>query len=118
MMSKSTGAGGDRKFIAPILLPGYRRFMHSRGGRKFLGSGLGVCILWALISTTAPAQTFTSGITSGHIANSAIIEASGIAASQSNPNVLWTEEDSGNPAWLYAMTSTGASLSSPSRLSA
>jgi autotransporter-associated beta strand protein len=86
--------------------------MHSRGGREFLGTRLSVCILLTLIGIAAPGQTFTSGITSGHIANSAVTEASGIAASRFNPNVLWTHNDSFNPAQIFAFTSAGATLGS------
>src|SRR4051812_49239849 len=79
------------------------------------GRGGSASLFWcacALAAVTAQAQTFTSGITTGNIANSAITEASGIAASRLNPNVLWTHNDSGNPAQIFAMTSTGATLGS------
>src|SRR5256885_1417878 len=38
--------------------------------------------------------SFNAGITTGTIQNAAITEASGIAASRVNDNVLWTQEDS------------------------
>jgi autotransporter-associated beta strand protein len=56
------------------------------------------------------APSFTSGVQVGAIENAAITEASGIAASRMNPNVLWTQEDSGNPAQIYAMTPAGTNL--------
>ncbi|HVT30533.1 MAG TPA: PEP-CTERM sorting domain-containing protein [Lacipirellulaceae bacterium] len=58
----------------------------------------------------AASTSFSSGIETGTIQNSAITEASGIAASRMSPNVLWTEEDSGNPAQVYAMTPAGTDL--------
>jgi len=58
------------------------------------------------------AQTlqFSSGVTTGTIGNVAITEASSVVASRVNTNVLWTEEDSGNPAQIYAMTPAGTNL--------
>ena len=58
----------------------------------------------------AAGSTAFTGITTGTIQNTAITEASGIAASRINPNVLWTQEDSGNPADVYAITPAGAQL--------
>jgi autotransporter-associated beta strand protein len=58
----------------------------------------------------ARGQTFSSGITTGIIQNASIDEASGIVASRLNTNVLWTHNDSGNAAQLFAMTPAGASL--------
>jgi autotransporter-associated beta strand protein len=58
----------------------------------------------------ARGQVFSSGITTGTLQNSSIDEASGIVASRLNTNVLWTHNDSGNAAQLFAMTPAGASL--------
>jgi T5SS/PEP-CTERM-associated repeat protein len=63
-----------------------------------------------VMAARAAAQSFSSGITSGTISNSAIVEASGIVASHLNPNVLWTHNDSGNPADLFPTTAAGANL--------
>jgi autotransporter-associated beta strand protein len=54
--------------------------------------------------------SFSSGIQTGTIQNSSITEASGIAASRVNANVLWTHNDSGNPAQVFPMTSAGTNL--------
>ncbi len=66
-----------------------------------IGGGAAVCL---------GAPTFTSGIQTGTIASASIAEASGIAASHLNPNVLWTHNDSGNPANIFPMTPAGANL--------
>ena len=54
--------------------------------------------------------SFAAGVQTGTIQNSSITEASGIAASRKNANVLWTHNDSGNPAQVFAMTPAGTNL--------
>jgi hypothetical protein len=54
--------------------------------------------------------SFSSGTQTGTIQNTSVTEASGIAASRKNANVLWTHNDSGNPAQLFAMTPAGTNL--------
>src|SRR5215813_5369486 len=56
------------------------------------------------------ATNFSSGTQTGTIQNASIREASGIAASRMNPNVLWTQNDSGNAAQVFAMTPAGTNL--------
>lgn len=46
----------------------------------------------------------------GLIANPALNETSGLAASQSQPDVVWSHNDSGDLARLYALTLDGATL--------
>jgi hypothetical protein len=58
----------------------------------------------------AATPTFHSGITTGNIQNANVTEASGIAVSRLNPNVLWTHDDSGSGAQVYPMTPAGVSL--------
>lgn len=65
-----------------------------------------------MASCCVAATSFNSGVLTGNIQNSSIGEASGIAASRMNPNVLWTHNDSGNPAQVFAMTTTGTNLAS------
>jgi autotransporter-associated beta strand protein len=62
------------------------------------------------LPAAARGQTFSAGITTGTLQNSSIGEASGIVASRLNTNVLWTHNDSGNAAQIFAMTPAGASL--------
>src|SRR5262245_26721432 len=62
------------------------------------------------VNRCAAVPSFTSGIQTGTLLNSAIKEASGIAASRMNANVLWTFNDSGNPNQIFPITSAGANL--------
>jgi hypothetical protein len=61
-------------------------------------------------SVSFGSTNFSPGVQVGTIANSAITEASGIAASRRNSNVLWVHNDSGDTERVFAMTSTGAHL--------
>lgn len=70
-----------------------------------------IAMTWLLCSRYClAAPSFTSGIQTGTIQNSSINEASGIAASRINPNVLWTHNDSGDSARVFAMTAAGTNL--------
>jgi hypothetical protein len=46
----------------------------------------------------------------GRVEESAIIEASGLVASRSNPGVLWMHNDSGHSEQLFALTTAGKTL--------
>jgi hypothetical protein len=48
----------------------------------------------------------------GVVANPAITESSGVAASRRNPGVYWVHNDSGDRARVFAMTTSGADLGS------
>lgn len=61
----------------------------------------------ALCSTGLAAQQFSEAIDKGVIDNDSINEASGIAASRRNANILWTHNDSGDEARVFAMTVDG-----------
>jgi len=71
-----------------------------------------VAVLWLLVlPDVCPASpTFIGPITNGIVNISGLVEASGVAASHNNPGVLWTENDSGNAAVVYAIDSQGRSL--------
>jgi hypothetical protein len=56
------------------------------------------------------APTFAKAVTNGIVNIPLLTEASGIAASRNNPGVLWTENDSGNAAVVYALDSQGRNL--------
>jgi len=49
-------------------------------------------------------------VTNGIVNIPLLTEASGVAASRNNPDVLWTENDSGNAAVVYAIDSQGRNL--------
>jgi hypothetical protein len=79
--------------------------------RRAIASILLSAILPSLTGSYCHATpTYTSGIQTGTIQNSSINEASGIAASRMNPNVLWTHNDSGDSARVFAMTAAGTNL--------
>ena len=46
----------------------------------------------------------------GHLAHGALIEQSGLVASRTHPQTLWTHNDSGDGAWIYALGTDGADL--------
>lgn len=70
-------------------------------------SALAVLMLCNIVFAST---NFAPGVQVGAIANSAITEASGIAASRRNSNVLWVHNDSGDAARIFAMTSSGVNL--------
>lgn len=57
-----------------------------------------------------PKITFLAPKDQGMVKNPSINEASGIVASRKNDGVLWTHNDSGNSAKVYAISSTGETL--------
>lgn len=54
--------------------------------------------------------TIAAPVKTGTLADPAIAEASGLAASRSQPGVLWTHNDSGDDARIFAIDPTGATL--------
>jgi len=59
---------------------------------------------------SSAAASFSTVVQTGNLANTTITEASGIVASRMNANVLWTHNDSGHPAQIFAMTPEGTDL--------
>ena len=53
---------------------------------------------------------YVGPLLTGTIANPAVVESSGIAASHKNPDVYWTHNDSGDSPRVFATTLTGADL--------
>ena len=53
---------------------------------------------------------FSSGVQVGAVQSAAINEASGLAASRKNSDVLWVHNDSGDSARVFAMNTTGTHL--------
>lgn len=59
---------------------------------------------------SAAAPTFANALTNGTVNISGLTEASGVAASRNNANVLWTHNDSGHPAQVFALDTKGRLL--------
>jgi hypothetical protein len=76
-------------------------------GRAHLGLAVLVAAL-ALPAAGAPASAAGSAGVDRTVGDSRIGEASGLAASLLRPGVLWTHNDSGNPARLYALAPDGS----------
>jgi hypothetical protein len=75
---------------------------------------LGIAVLALVVAGLEPAvahaacPTFaSSNQVMGHIPDTSLNELSDFVASTDNPGVFWTEEDSGNPNNVYAVTGTG-----------
>jgi hypothetical protein len=75
-------------------------------------TALALTTFWMLLtcSHAQAAPTFVPGVQTGTIQYSSTQEASGIAVSRSNANVLWTHNDSGDSARVFAMTPAGTHL--------
>lgn len=56
------------------------------------------------------APTYGSALTNGEVNIAGLTEVSGVAASRNNANVLWTHNDSGHPAVVYAIDTFGRLL--------
>lgn len=61
-------------------------------------------------TATPPVSSFDSPKVNGQIKSADITESSGIAASKCQDNVLWTHNDSGDDAFVFAMNSAGENL--------
>ncbi len=69
-----------------------------------------VFLLFFMQSLFAQTVEFGSRQNLGTIENDAIVEASGLVASRKNPGVLWTHNDSGDKARLFAIDMSGQHL--------
>src|SRR3989442_1558215 len=54
--------------------------------------------------------TFANGVTNGIVSISGLTEASGVVSSRNNADVLWTHNDSGHPAQVFAIDTQGRLL--------
>lgn len=68
-----------------------------------------LAVLGGKLSTDG-GPTFGDALTNGIVNIASLAEASGVAASRNNANVLWTENDSGNPAVVHAIDTFGRLL--------
>ncbi len=75
---------------------------------RLIALGLVAFALIPLQSFATPA--FANAVTNGTVNIAGLSEASGIAASRNNAGVLWTHNDSGNPAVVFAMDTQGRLL--------
>lgn len=72
-------------------------------------------ILWTALAAsllscqkkTGTSNIFEPGVQQGQPVPSELAEASGLVASASNPGLLWTHNDSGNPAEVYLISAKG-----------
>jgi hypothetical protein len=85
-----------------------KQFRENRAVFRALPIILFLALVLPRISFSAP--TFASAVTNGIVDIPLLKEASGVAASRNNPGVLWTENDSGNAAVVYAIDSQGRNL--------
>lgn len=60
--------------------------------------------------TTGPCVRYASAVKVAEVADPALDELSGLAVSRLNPGILWTHEDSGGAAELYALDASGATV--------
>ncbi|MDP2307110.1 MAG: hypothetical protein Q8P18_13885 [Pseudomonadota bacterium] len=61
-------------------------------------------------ASTGPCAAYAPAVAMGDVQDPALDELSGLAVSRQNPGVLWTHEDSGGAADLYALDVTGATV--------
>lgn len=59
------------------------------------------------VGVTADCPTYSPGVVSGNVANAELVEASGLAASRMNADILWSHNDSAGQPRVYAMTPSG-----------
>ena len=83
--------------------------MRLRKQPPIASAALVACLL-AAAASSARAQGFLSPVVVGTVESGSINEASGIAASFSNPGVLWVHNDSGDSARAFAMNTAGDHL--------
>lgn len=60
--------------------------------------------------STGPCAVYAPAVAMGAVGDLALDELSGLAVSRQNPGILWTHEDSGGAADLYALDVTGATV--------
>ncbi|GMQ92768.1 MAG: hypothetical protein BMS9Abin12_0245 [Acidimicrobiia bacterium] len=63
-----------------------------------------------LSSDTAVCDLYSGIITTGTVATTELVEASGLAASRTTPDILWSHNDSRGRAMLHAFTESGEDL--------
>jgi len=69
-----------------------------------------VCVLIFQGFSALAGPTFANAVTNGTVDIAGLTEASGVVASHNNGNVLWTHNDSGHPAQVFAVDTQGRLL--------
>lgn len=77
--------------------------------RKTSSRAFLVLAVWAAQAVSGAPQ-FGERVDKGLVEHESISEASGIVASQKNPDVLWVHNDSGQPNFVFALSSRGIHL--------
>jgi hypothetical protein len=85
----------------------FEKFARRRAQVVF-GVVLALTLAWSVTGRAAP--SFANAVTNGTVSFSGLTEASGVQASRNNANVLWTHNDSGHPAQLFAIDTQGRLL--------
>src|SRR5437588_4962467 len=62
------------------------------------------------LTRSLASPSFANAVTNGTVNIAGLTEASGVAASRNNANVLWTHNDSGHPAEVFAIDTQGRLL--------
>ena len=74
---------------------------------RMLGLAAAAVLLWSCQKKTGSSTRFEAGVPLGKPVTSELAEASGLVASAANPGLLWTHNDSGNPASVYLISPEG-----------
>src|SRR5262245_36786075 len=77
---------------------------------RLVARQLTVLLLLLLVNRPTKAQTFASAAPQAVITLPELTEASGLVASRQNPGVLWTHNDSGSGATVFALSTNGVLL--------
>lgn len=85
-------------------------FCKSLNGKSHLRVAIVLLLIWFGLPVCAECPVFLPGISMGTQQSPAINEASGIAASRKNPQVLWVHNDSGDSARVFAIRIDGVLL--------
>jgi len=75
-----------------------------------LARWVSLCFLLLLAKEAVAEATFANGVSQGTVSFPELKEASGVVASRNNLDVLWTHNDSGDLARIYALDTRGRKL--------
>jgi hypothetical protein len=75
-----------------------------------MNRGVGILLLLGIAVRAACGDVWLPGVSQGNVSNGQLDELSGLAASRLNRGVLWTHNDSGDSARVFALDTTGRLL--------